>query len=355
MKKRKSKTNQHLPFVSICTPTFNRRPFIPIMLDCFRNQIYPMNRMEWIIVDDGTDKIEDLIVQANIPQIRYFALETKMMLGEKRNYMHKQTKGEIIVYMDDDDYYPPERVSHAVEMLLQNPTKEFAGASQMFIYYKHDIHCMYQCGPYGENHATAGTFAFRRSLLEQTKYDDHAALAEEKTFLKNFTIPMVQLDPYKTILVFSHEHNTFDKRKMLENKHPQYFHECDVKVRDFIRNQNEENIYMFFMEKIDQVLADYLPGCPAQKPDVLKQIAEIDKERESIPQIMIQEYGKLPRPMSANEIVDTMQRQQVELQQKTLRIAELESLVIKLQQQMGNLMARWDETFTSVRPHMSYH
>ena len=26
------------PFVSICTPTFNRRPFIENMFTCFRNQ-----------------------------------------------------------------------------------------------------------------------------------------------------------------------------------------------------------------------------------------------------------------------------------------------------------------------------
>ena len=49
------------PFVSICTPTFNRRPFIPIIIKCFENQDYPKDKMEWIIVDDGTDKIEDLV------------------------------------------------------------------------------------------------------------------------------------------------------------------------------------------------------------------------------------------------------------------------------------------------------
>ena len=43
---------------------------------------------------------------------------------------------------------------------------------------------MYQCGPYGPNHATAGTFAFKAQLLKETKYDDGAALAEEKSFLK---------------------------------------------------------------------------------------------------------------------------------------------------------------------------
>ena len=60
------------PFVSICTPTFNRRPFIENMFQCFRNQTYPKDKMEWIIIDDGTDKIKDLVDKANIPQIKYF-------------------------------------------------------------------------------------------------------------------------------------------------------------------------------------------------------------------------------------------------------------------------------------------
>jgi len=71
------------PFVSICTPTFNRRPFIPIMFQCFLNQDYPSDRMEWIIVDDGTDPIQDLIDKSNIPQIKYFREEKKNVIGSK--------------------------------------------------------------------------------------------------------------------------------------------------------------------------------------------------------------------------------------------------------------------------------
>ena len=66
------------PFVSICTPTFNRRPFIPFMIKCFENQTYPRNKMEWIIVDDGTDKIEDLV--SHIPEIKYFKYEMQNTL-----------------------------------------------------------------------------------------------------------------------------------------------------------------------------------------------------------------------------------------------------------------------------------
>jgi len=323
---------EDLPFVSICTPTFNRRPFIESMFQCFRNQTYPLSRMEWIIVDDGTDKIQDLVEQSGISQIKYFPLDQKMKLGEKRNFMHSKTTGSILVYMDDDDYYPPERVEHAVDMLRIHKTAMIAGSSEIYIYFKH-IQKMYQCGPYGTDHATAGTFAFRRQLLNETQYDENACLAEEKVFLKNFTVPMVQLDPLKTILVFSHIHNTFDKRNMLENMHPQYFSESTKTVDDFIRQTSENNTRQFFMNDIDDKLKDYQPGEPVMKPDVLEQIAEINEHRSQImasqpaPQIMIDISGEERRPMTPHEIVKALSQQQEHIKLLTSRVRELENLL----------------------------
>jgi len=326
----KTKTKKYYPLVSVCTPTFNRRPFIPIMLSCFRNQDYPKDRMEWIIVDDGTDNIGDLIREAKIPQIKYFRLEKKMSLGEKRNYMHQQSKGSIIVYMDDDDYYPPERVSHAVERLLGSPDALCAGSSEMYIYFKH-IKQMYQTGPYGPNHATAGTFAFKVELLKQTQYENHAALAEEKAFLKNYTIPFVQLDPMKSILVFSHEHNTFDKRKMLENPHPDVFKPSPKTVDMFIRTKKEEHIKNFFLKDIDALLAKYDPGLPIMKPDVLKQIKEIDEQRAKMMEeqskhgpIMLQREGQQPVVLSSQEVIGIIEQQQRQIQEMGEHIQRLE-------------------------------
>ena len=54
------------------------------------------------------------------------------------------------------------------------------------------------------NHATAGTFAFRRKLLEETSYDEKSSMAEEKKFLKDYSYKMVQLEPDQTIVCFSH-------------------------------------------------------------------------------------------------------------------------------------------------------
>ena len=273
---KKSKNKTDMPFVSICTPTFNRRPFIASMISCFNHQTYPKDKMEWIIIDDGTDKIEDLV--KDIPNVKYFKYDEKMPLGKKRNIMHEKSSGDIIVYMDDDDYYPPERVSHAVTMLKSHPNALCAGTSEIYIYFKH-IEKMYQFGPYGPNHATAGTFAFKRELLKDHKYEDTAALAEEKAFLKNYTVPFVQLEPKKTILVFSHIHNTFDKKTLLDNPHPQYVKVSDKKVEDFVK---EKDLYDFFVNKIEDKLREYKEGAPKMKPDVLKQIDELTKERKQI-------------------------------------------------------------------------
>jgi glycosyltransferase involved in cell wall biosynthesis len=263
------------PFVSICTPTFNRRPFFPYIIKCFENQTYPKDKMEWIIIDDGTDKIEDLV--KHIPQVKYFKYDEKLMLGKKRNLAHEKASGDIIISMDDDDYYPPNRVSHAVDMLRTTPNAMCAGSSEMYVYFKH-IQKMYKFGPYGPNHSTAATFAFRKELLKETSFEDNAAVAEERHFLKDYTVPFVQLDPMKCILVFSHDHNSFDKKNLLENPN-QFMSVSDKKVEDFVK---EPDLKKFFMNDIDSLLKAYEPGKPENKPDVLKQIDEIKQQREDM-------------------------------------------------------------------------
>ena len=317
-----------IPFVSICTPTFNRRPFILNLIKCIDSQTYPKDKMEWIIVDDGTDKIEDLV--SNHPLVSYFKFDQKMTLGKKRNIMHQKARGSMIVYMDDDDYYPPERVSHAVETLIKNPGALCAGSSEMYIYFK-DTNQMVQFGPYGPNHATAGTFAFRKELLQEHQYNNDACLAEEREFLKGYTVPFVQLDSMKTILVFSHRHNTFDKRMLLQDPFSNVMRLSDKTVRDFIK---DENIIDFFMN-IEMVLLEYPPGEPKMKPDVMKETQEMIKKKEEMKRATIEKQDAKKRLY--DEIMKTSPEifQKIESQQKI--IFGLQDDVYKLQEQNRQL------------------
>tara|TARA_Y100000389_G_scaffold110139_2_gene107273 strand:- start:10444 stop:11523 length:1080 start_codon:yes stop_codon:yes gene_type:complete len=335
--KKKSKAKKYKPRVSVCTPTFNRRPFIAYMIKCFEHQTYPKELIEWIIVDDGSDPIEDLL--KDIPQVKYFKLDGKRTLGYKRNFMHTKSSGEIIVYMDDDDYYPPERISHAVEKLVSNPKVLCAGSSELYIYFKH-IDSMYQFGPYGPNHATAGTFAFKRKLLETSCYENSASLAEEKHFLKNYTVPFIQLDPMKTILVFSHEHNTFDKRKLLQNPSPQFVKQTTKTVDMFIKNKDMKD---FYMNRIVNYLKNYAPGRPNMKPDVLKQIEEINAKRQKDMEnmqgkICIQGPDGKTQMLDNNQVIKILQQQQQQIQnlQQQIKGKDMEIVMLTNTQNIDN-------------------
>ncbi len=313
MGKDKDKLSKY-PFVSVCMTTFNRRPFIPIIIECFNNQTYPKDKIEWIIVDDGTDKIEDLV--KDIPQVKYFKYDEKMTLGVKRNLTNEKASGDIIIYMDDDDYYPPDRISHAVETLRKNPKALCAGSSEMYIYFKH-IQKMYKFGPYGPNHATAATFAFRRELLKKTRFDENSSVAEEKKFLKDYTIPFVQLDSKKAILVFSHTQNSFDKKELLKQMPNPYINETTLTPSDFVK---EPNVLKFFMEDIDDKLNLYDPGRTDHKKDVTKQLETIKVEREKMVQDYIKKETEYNETMTAIHMLTNPQI----LQQ---RVEELENSI----------------------------
>jgi len=268
-----SDSDTDLPFVSICTPTFNRRPFIPFIKKCIDLQTYPKSRIEWIIIDDGTDPIGDLV--AGIDYVKYFYYPEKMLLGKKRNLMHKKCSGSIIIYMDDDDYYPKDRVMHAVETLLQNPNYLIAGSSEMHIYFD-SRNAVYQCGPYKDYHSTAATFAFKKELLLQTSYNEDNALAEERHFLKNYTIPLKQLDTQKSIMVFSHKHNSLNKEKLLENMEATKTQLSRFTVDDFI---DDAELKQFYMIDMNNLLTNYDPGKPEHKPKLMEQIKNMEEER----------------------------------------------------------------------------
>jgi hypothetical protein len=239
--------------------------------------------------------------------------------------------------MDDDDYYPPERVSHAVETLIKNPTALCAGSSEMYIYFN-DTDQMVQFGPYGPNHATAGTFAFRKELLQEHQYNNDACLAEEREFLKGYTVPFVQLDSMKTILVFSHRHNTFDKRMLLQDPFSIVMRLSDKTVHDFIK---DEGVIDFFMN-LETALLEYPPGEPNMKPDVMKETQEMIKKKEEMKRAAIEKQDAKKRLY--DEIVKTSPEifQKIESQQKI--IFGLQDDVYKLQEQNRQLKELYNKT-----------
>ena len=228
--------------VSVLTPTYNRKIFIPSMVACYKNQTYPKDQMEWIVLDDG-ESIEKEFLEAtkDLPNIRYIHLEEKKTIGAKRNILNQEARGEFLVSWDDDDYYSPERVSHAVKRMTMQPTYMLAGSSELYLYFK-SIKTIYRVGPYHSKHATNGTFVVRSSYAKTHLYDETVLFAEEKSFLENYKHPIIQLDPFKVMLVMCHDENTFNKQKLIKEEN-KFVNKTSMKIKQFIK---EASLRSFF-------------------------------------------------------------------------------------------------------------
>ena len=233
------------PFVSVITPTYNRRRFLPYLIQCYLQQTYPKERMEWIILDDGEDCVKDVFDEAvkkyNIPNVRYIYEDTKLLIGAKRNKLNQEAKGVYIIAMDDDDYYFPERVSHAVARLQATKGIHLAGSSKIHMYFT-DIQQMYVAGPYGPNHATNGTMAWTKQYADTHLYDENVTHAEEKSFLEQYKHSMIQLDPMKVMIVISHSDNTFDKKRLRDSPNP-FFKLANLSLSKCIKDASLRSFY----------------------------------------------------------------------------------------------------------------
>lgn len=225
---------QTTPFVSVVCPTYNRREFLPYLLYIWQYQDYPADKRELIILDDSPTSNADLIEMMSdpaTPNVRYIHSPERLVLGHKRNRLNALAKGEYIICFDDDDYYPPNKISHQVTQ-MQSHHALFSGCDQIYIWYSH-LDKIYLTHPFGAKHALNGTFGYHRHLLKKHRYDDEASRAEEEGFLKGFTTPVQQIDPRQAILCISHSSNTYDKDYILNTSIP-----VDLTLEDFVSDAN---------------------------------------------------------------------------------------------------------------------
>jgi hypothetical protein len=121
--------------------------------------------------------------------------------------------------MDDDDYYPPTRISHAVESLYSQYSDNIqliGGSSDLYIYdfFLDKLYKYCSNGAFGPYHSTNNCMVYKREYLINNCHDSTVLHGEESSFTKKFTNSMVQLDPLQTIICISHSSNTFNKRSL---------------------------------------------------------------------------------------------------------------------------------------------
>ena len=195
-KKDKQKVNKN-PTVSIVTITqLKRFPCMEVLKDMIKAQTY-QNIIEWVIVEGSPNELECDENSSNIQKLKddpefkvaivYLEKKSGEKLGALRNKGNKACSGEIAVVMDDDDFYPAERVEHAVEKLVASPLL-IAGCSDMYIY-DYTLEKLFKFQKFGDKHSVNSCFAWKKKYLENHSHDETKETGEEPSFTNEFKEP----------------------------------------------------------------------------------------------------------------------------------------------------------------------
>lgn len=106
------------PKVSVIIPTYNRADRLKTAIDSVLGQTYPF--FELIVVDDGsTDGTPDLLATIRHP-IRVIRQENTGV-SAARNRGIQTASGELIAFLDSDDYWLPDKLAAQVAFFNDHP------------------------------------------------------------------------------------------------------------------------------------------------------------------------------------------------------------------------------------------
>lgn len=206
--------------VIACTPTKNRRWAWAFSSDCMHSQQQKPD--VWIVLDNSTDPDQDWSIARDDPLVQYHKVP-EQPIGALRNRcleLALEQGADYIVFWDDDDYYPPTRISSGVRALESHPEADISGSSLMYLLLARE-NVLMTTGPFHDQHATAATWTIRRRCAERCRFQADKLRGEEVTFTDDWKVPMTQVPADDMIVVMGHNRNTVDKSDLI--KRPQVY------------------------------------------------------------------------------------------------------------------------------------
>lgn len=210
------------PAISIITPTYHRQKLFDIALHNLLLTDYPRDKIEWVIVEDGTDPAlsarEKIIsFQLQVPElsIKYIPLDNcHISVGEKRNIGVEHTSREIVLFMDDDDHYPQTSFRRRVAWLLCNDKKKIACCTTLALYdLVHGVSAV-NVPPYHlplSQRISEATLTFHKSAWRERPFPA-VSLAEGEGWIEGRESLVTEMSPQHIVVSLTHGKNHSGRR-----------------------------------------------------------------------------------------------------------------------------------------------
>ena len=272
-KKNNSKKNQSSSAIkknkiSVLTCSqLKRIPFIHNLAKMINHQTYDID--EWVIVngcssDEDHDKFNEEIKLVETEKCDIIIASDKNLkyknIGAFRNLGNRTITGDIVVCMDDDDFYFPTYVETCVTSLEKNKNHNLVGCSGMLMY-DYGFDTVFDLRPFGPNHTVNCCMAYTSNYGKNNIYEEDRSTGEEKSFLREYKTPMIQIPNMHAVVHMSYADNTYSEKRLnqmnnmaanIENPEvPQIYVETNHKLKDLIKDENILSTYMKNFQKIN--------------------------------------------------------------------------------------------------------
>ena len=206
-----------LPFVSLVTITRNRSEFYPLMIRNVSTCDYPKQLIEWIIIEDGRCCFKEVLsgtsLEASLQRIVYHNLgDLTFPIGYKRNLAVKKASHDIIVHMDDDDYYPPESIIARVRCLRDNDMDiKCVGCLSVRTFHMFTERT-YEAYESSAINMSESSLAYKREFWNERRFENHCSRGEGVLFLNDRYTQCRSLPHIFVIVQFDHTKNTVKRQ-----------------------------------------------------------------------------------------------------------------------------------------------
>ena len=190
--------------VSVVIPTYRRSEMLDRAVKSVLSQSY--ENLELLLVNDNVPNDEysqELMRRVksyeNDPRFRLILQEKHVNGAVARNAGIRQAKGEYIAFLDDDDWWEPEKIEKQV-CVLRQLSDEWGGVSCQYAFVDRDGNIVGRSRPYKDGNiyvdilnlvtdVTTCSLLLRHDALDETGYFDENLLRhQDYQLLVNFTV-----------------------------------------------------------------------------------------------------------------------------------------------------------------------